>query len=186
MNRRLYRPVGLKEMELILQNNAFPPRFEWQPIFYPVLNFEYALQIARDWNPQDVNSGYCGFVTAFNIDQQYTDQFEEHTVGAAIHRELWIPSEELATFNQHIQGRIAIEAVFYGENFQGSKHADEMFMILYNAADLAAEITANFIPIQINFPYWTQTVIQGEKSRFLDSLAAIWIQIFPDMSLFKP
>lgn len=35
----LYRPVGLREMELIVESNykKFPPRLEWQPVFYPVL-----------------------------------------------------------------------------------------------------------------------------------------------------
>lgn len=44
----LYRPVGLKEMELIAESGfkKFPPRLMWQPIFYPVLNEQYASQIA--------------------------------------------------------------------------------------------------------------------------------------------
>jgi hypothetical protein len=35
----LYRPVGEKEMILIMESGfkKFPPRLEWQPIFYPVL-----------------------------------------------------------------------------------------------------------------------------------------------------
>ena len=48
----LYRPVGSKELELINESDwkKFPPRLYWQPVFYPVLNEEYAIQIARDWN----------------------------------------------------------------------------------------------------------------------------------------
>ena len=48
----LYRPVGPEELELIKQADwsAFPPRLPEQPIFYPVLNEEYATQIARAWN----------------------------------------------------------------------------------------------------------------------------------------
>jgi len=36
----LYRPVGQKELELIRDSGwrQFPPRLEWQPIFYPVLS----------------------------------------------------------------------------------------------------------------------------------------------------
>jgi hypothetical protein len=43
----LYRPVGQKELDLIreLEYRAFPPRLPEQPIFYPVLNQEYAAQI---------------------------------------------------------------------------------------------------------------------------------------------
>ncbi len=41
---KLYRPVGTKELELVIRsgNKAFPPRLPEQPIFYPVLNEEYA------------------------------------------------------------------------------------------------------------------------------------------------
>jgi hypothetical protein len=48
----LYRPVGPKELELIAASGytQFLPRLPDQPIFYPVLNEEYAKQIARDWN----------------------------------------------------------------------------------------------------------------------------------------
>jgi len=48
--KTLYRPVGIKELELIerLDWKAFPPRLDWQPIFYPVLNQPYAEQIARE------------------------------------------------------------------------------------------------------------------------------------------
>ena len=40
----LYRPVGPKELELIAASGyrEFPPRLPDQPIFYPVLNEEYA------------------------------------------------------------------------------------------------------------------------------------------------
>lgn len=48
--RLLYRPTGIHEMELIVKSQLreFPPRLEHQPIFYPVLTYEYAVQIARD------------------------------------------------------------------------------------------------------------------------------------------
>ena len=48
----LYRPVGPQELALIEASGwrEFPPRLPEQPIFYPVLNEEDAIQIARDWN----------------------------------------------------------------------------------------------------------------------------------------
>lgn len=69
----LYRPIGLKELELIATSNfrKFPPRLEWQPIFYPVLNEQYACQIAQEWNTKDAFSGYIGMVTKFEIDAGY-------------------------------------------------------------------------------------------------------------------
>jgi hypothetical protein len=52
---RLYRPIGYQELELIANDefSAFPPRLPSQPIFYPVLNLEYGMQIAKDWNTMD-------------------------------------------------------------------------------------------------------------------------------------
>ena len=116
---KLYRPVGLTEMELIAKANynAFPPRLVGQPIFYPVLNYEYAAQIAKDWNTQDAFSGYIGFVTSFLVDDDYIIQFEVHNVGGVIHDELWIPADELDEFNSNIIEDISIERVFYGGMF---------------------------------------------------------------------
>lgn len=115
----LYRPVGPKELELIAQSGfkAFPPRLPDQPIFYPVLNFEYAAQIAREWNSTGPEG--AGFVTRFEVEQSHADQFEVHVVGNRTHQELWVPAEELAEFNRHIVGLITVEAVFYGEKFNG-------------------------------------------------------------------
>jgi hypothetical protein len=60
----LFRPVGQKELELIRQSGftEFPPRLPEQPIFYPVLNEEYAAQIARDWNAKQGQTK-VGYVT---------------------------------------------------------------------------------------------------------------------------
>jgi hypothetical protein len=40
----LYRPVGRKEMDLIAATGfaAFPPRLDWQTIFYPVVTEAHA------------------------------------------------------------------------------------------------------------------------------------------------
>ncbi len=117
----LYRPVGLKELQLIIDAGfqAFPPRLSHQPIFYPVLNFDYAAQIARDWNTQDEVSDYVGFVTEFTVDDEYVSQFEVKVVGGSQHEELWVPAEELAQFNKNIQGEIAVVAHYVGDQFIG-------------------------------------------------------------------
>jgi hypothetical protein len=39
-------------------------------------------------------------------------------VGAAVHRELWVPAEELDEFNRHIVGRIEVTCEFHA-NRQG-------------------------------------------------------------------
>jgi len=109
----LYRPVGTKELELISEsgNLRFPPRLADQPIFYPVLNEKYATEIASQWNVK-YNEDHKGYVTRFEIDDEYYKRFEVHTVGAGYHQELWVPAEDLDTFNQHIMGEIQVISEF--------------------------------------------------------------------------
>ena len=110
----LYRPVGEAELRLIEESGwrAFPPRLAHQPIFYPVLNEAYAVQIARDWNTRDAASGYVGYVTRFAVRIAFLDRYAVRTVGARVHQELWVPAEELDEFNRHIVGLIQVVASF--------------------------------------------------------------------------
>jgi hypothetical protein len=116
----LFRPVGLHELRLIADTGyrAFPPRLPDQPIFYPVTNFEYARQIAEDWNTK-YNNPPCGFITKFAVSDEYIKQFEIQIVGARENAELWIPAENLEEFNANIFGEITVEAAYYGAGFVG-------------------------------------------------------------------
>lgn len=92
---------------------AFPPRLPDQPIFYPVLNFEYAEQIARDWNSTRENHAFVGYVTEFDVDDAFIARYAVQTAGAAaLHRELWVPADELDQFNCHILGEIRVIAIY--------------------------------------------------------------------------
>lgn len=106
----LYRPVGRIELDLIRQagNRSFPPRLSAQPYFYPVLNEEYAIQIARDWNTKDEASGYEGYVLKFSVREEFLSRYEVHVVGSSKHQEFWIPAAELYLFNANIVGEIEI------------------------------------------------------------------------------
>jgi hypothetical protein len=121
---KLYRPIGKKEYDLIKQSNflKFPPRLYWQPIFYPVLNQEYAEKIAGEWDTKDENSDYIGIVTQFNVNDDFISKYEKHIVGSSICEELWIPSEELEELNKNIIGKIEIIKVFYGKNIEDKKY----------------------------------------------------------------
>lgn len=103
----LFRPVGPRELALIEASEwkSFPARLHEQPIFYPVLNEEYAIQIARDWN---VNASGAGFVTRFVVESPYLVKFPIQIAGGSIHKELWVPAEELAAFNRHLIGKIEV------------------------------------------------------------------------------
>ena len=199
--KTLYRPVGLKEMALILQaeGEAFPPRLPDQPIFYPVLNRAYAEQIASEWNTGDKASGFAGFVTQFSLDADYLARFEEHVVGNSVHRELWVPAEDLEDFNQQIQGKIALVEAFYGERYVGVKHwyldlhADEMLALFCDTAatsgmDFDSEVRMNRHAIQLNFNYW---VLKDYRDRLPDEtkrdvlvkLVDAWSKRYPETPL---
>jgi hypothetical protein len=107
----LYRPVGPKELALIAASGyrEFPARLPEQPIFYPVLNEEYARQIAREWN---VPASGTGYVTRFALRADFAARFPVRKVGNAIHQELWIPAEDLAELNRNIIGLIEVIAEY--------------------------------------------------------------------------
>jgi len=111
----LYRPVGQEELDLIRGANysEFPARLPEQSIFYPVLNREYAIQIARDWNAKHNASG-TGYVTSFRVRSCYLSRYPVQTVGGSIHQEYWIPADDLDEFNRNIVGKIEVVAEFRG------------------------------------------------------------------------
>lgn len=119
---KLFRPVGIGELNLIKECGMikFPSRLAEQPIFYPVLNIEYARQIALEWNAKSPPE-YAGFVTEFDVEDEYISRFEVKTVGSSLHKELWIPAEELDEFNRHLLEEIRVVEAYYGENYVGDR-----------------------------------------------------------------
>ena len=117
----LYRPIGEAELQLIAATGflAFPPRLSHQPIFYPVLDHDYAVQIARDWNTKDEASGFAGWVTEFDLDDDFAARYPVQLAGGRGHRELWVAAEELMEFNAHIIGRIRVTSAFFGSAYVG-------------------------------------------------------------------
>ncbi len=113
----LYRPVGQREYEKLEKSgfSAWPRRLPEQPIFYPVTNEAYAVQIARDWNTKDDLNGNIGYVTRFEVGATYLSQFPVETVGGVEHSEYWIPAEQLEEFNEQIVGKIEVIRAFTPE-----------------------------------------------------------------------
>lgn len=72
--RILYRPVGPKELALIVESGyrELPPRLPEQPILYPVTNEEYARRIAEKWNVKESGSGY---VTRFAVREEFIARY---------------------------------------------------------------------------------------------------------------
>ncbi|NKI42561.1 hypothetical protein [Streptomyces physcomitrii] len=103
----LWRPTGPEELALVRESGwrAWPPRLPEQPIFYPVLDEEYAVKIARDWN---VKHSGVGYVTRFEVESEFVRRYPVRQAGGRTILELWVPAEELAEFNAHLVGEIQV------------------------------------------------------------------------------
>ena len=113
--------MDIEELRLVYEvgMKGFPPRKPEQPIFYPALNLEYANEIAKRWNAESQSAS--GYVARFNLDDKYGARFEPQKVGGSHHVELWVPSEELSRFNEHILPPIVIVSAHFGQS-EGSDH----------------------------------------------------------------
>ncbi|MFF3912024.1 hypothetical protein ACFYZB_00865 [Streptomyces sp. NPDC001852] len=107
----LWRPTGPEELELVreLDWRSWPPRLPEQPVFYPVLNKDHAIRIARDWNVQHDGAG---FVTRFEVDTEFLSRYPVRQAGGETMLELRVPAEELDEFNAHVVGRIEVVGEF--------------------------------------------------------------------------
>jgi hypothetical protein len=114
----LYRPVGQAEFELVRESGfrRFPSRLPHQPTFYPVLNEQYATQIARNWNLKDERSGFAGYVLRFSVRNEFLTCYEIHSVGGSEHQEYWIPAEDLQKLNDNIVGAIEVLSEFHAQS----------------------------------------------------------------------
>jgi hypothetical protein len=199
----LYRPVGINELRLIFESGlkAFPPRLPEQPIFYPVLYFDYARQIAFEWNTK--RQPFAGYVTEFAIDDNYVSQFEKHTVGGHQHQELWIPAENLDEFNHHIIGQIKVAEAHFGKEFRGfigentnlkGRDAIAQLIIIVNAyerspMDVSCEIVANSTAIFLNYPFWLKSdfiaegIDNNKRLKALEFIKEMWSLSFPELPL---
>ena len=198
----LYRPVGLQELELMYDSGmqSFPARLPKQPIFYPVLQLEYARQIASDWNAKSGAS--AGYVTQFKVEDPYIDRFEKHTVGHSEHQEFWIPADELEEFNKHLAGHIKVLEAHFGKAFLGfvpeqfalqGKNAVEQFTLLansylYKRMDFYLEIKRNHKAVFLNYPFWQKYDFKnpGLKEKIIKAIREAWLTSFPKIPLVAP
>ena len=103
----MYRPTGPNELALVASSGyrRWPPRLPEQPIFYPVTNEQYAIEIATRWNVKDRGVGY---VTRFLVRSDFVSRYPIQKVGGEHHAEWWIPAAELEQLNDSIVGLIAV------------------------------------------------------------------------------
>ena len=172
----------------------FPPRLAHQPFFYPVASADYARHIAANWNVNDEASGFSGFVTAFNVVEDYLSAPEPHVVGASTHVECWVPAGQLPSFNCAITDVNTIEAAFFGSRFVGyipeayglqGKNAMEQFVCLakawaYGRMDFAGEVSVSRKAVWLNSWFWalhdfaSPGIDSQQKRNVMDRLREAW------------
>lgn len=112
-------PTGPEELALVGDSGrrSWPPRLPEQPIFYPVLNGDYAVRIAREWNlPRDGK----GHVTRFRVDPAFVACYPVRRAGGRTILELWVPAEEPPEFNAHLRGPIeSVRSFLPGDRSEG-------------------------------------------------------------------
>ncbi len=101
----LWRPTGPAELALVEQSGwrEWPPRLPEQPIFYPVVNRDYAARIAKQWN---VPASGVGYVTRFEVEAEFMNGYAIQQAGGQTILEYWIPAQDLNQLNANIIGRI--------------------------------------------------------------------------------
>lgn len=191
---KLWRPVGLEELVLIFESGCtrFPRRLPEQPIFYPVLSRNYAVQIARDWNSRSVSG--AGYVTSFSIPDGLGNAYERHVVGGREHEELWVPAAELNAFNAQIEGGIRFEEAFFGPEFRGltarntglsGRNAIDQLVVLGNlfsdsSMDFFFEVSSNRTAVFANYAYWlvailpVGTLADERRAQVCEAIGAVW------------
>ncbi len=190
----LWRPVGLREMALVFEAGmrGFPPRLPEQPIFYPVLVEAYADQIAGTWNIAE--EPYAGYVLEIEISDDYIARYTPHTVGGPMHRELWVPSEDLAELNRQMTRPLSVRRAFFGPKYRGyiperfglrGADAYKQITVMIDTMDCSMfdfvmEVSANMLAFFLNFPFWKAAgptrlgVDAGRLERCLDHIRKAW------------
>lgn len=111
-----------------------------------------------------------------------------------LHRELWIPSEDLEQFNSHISGKIQVIDAFYGQGYKGiipdstglkGKDAVQQFLVLeaaydYYKMDFYCELINPWYIMLTNFKFWlfydfsSYGIYENRKLDVLLKIYEIW------------
>ena len=118
---KLYRPVGLTELEAIAATNyrGFPKGRGADSGIDLMLDREQAERMARDWHTNDAVSGFVGFLTELDLPFSLLGRYGI-TNATSDHRMLRIPSDDLDRLVARLPEPIRIVQHFTGSRFSGA------------------------------------------------------------------
>jgi hypothetical protein len=108
---RLFKPVGTGAHPRDWLSTV-PTKVADATIFYPVLHEEYAVHIARGRNATDAATAATSLGSGSR--SAFLQNYDVQTVGSSRHRENWIPADDVAAFNDDINGPIEVIYEFQG------------------------------------------------------------------------
>jgi hypothetical protein len=202
----LYRPVEIDELARIFDSGmrAIPfNRPDFPACYAAMTDFDLASQIARDFSKTSALK--AGYVVSFTIDSDSASQYE-HELGGEKERDyriLWVPPEELDTFNGHIEGLIEVDAAYFEDGFTGlvaeqyglrGADAVEQFVCLRAIADRSlmdffGETSAQRRIIYCHAPFWrthdftNQGVTIEKRDALIYDLVECWFSSTVEFSL---
>lgn len=157
------------------------------------MNYDYAAQIARRWNTEDEFSGNVGFVTEFELADEFISKYEVRNVGGKEHNEYWIPSEELMEMNKSIIGSIQITGSYYGSGYKGILAETVLFKnmtveeqaleVVKNSGEIIDSIATEKAVILANISYWELNALIPKEIIF--KVKESWVRNVPEVSLDK-
>jgi len=103
----LYRALGPEEYELLveLKYASLPPWPQEQPMVYPLLTEEYAIEVTSDRN---VHRSGVGYVVRFTVDDEFASGCEVCSVNGFAQQELRMSAEQMLEFHSHVTGKIDV------------------------------------------------------------------------------
>ncbi|MDW3849419.1 ADP-ribosylation/crystallin J1 [Micromonospora sp. BRA006-A] len=102
----LWRPLGQQELGLVREagGHRWPPLPPEQTHFFPMLDEDFAIRAAQDWNL----FGPVRYVARFHVETGFLGRYSTRSFGGSAAPMLWVAAEELDEFNAHIVGSIEV------------------------------------------------------------------------------
>lgn len=123
-------------------------------------------------------------MTRFEVEDAHASRFERRIVGARQHEELWVPAEDLPSFNARLLGPIEAVSAFFGVDFVGDSperdpraHLHRIVVAQQDGDDaLVRELEVTQLLTFLYFPYWLASdasALRIDPERLAVALASI-------------
>lgn len=127
--KTLYRPVGEKEMILIIESNykKIPNSEEWKDFLSLETNKHAAKRYAKTYY-RGAHTNYLGFVIEFEVTEAEYEKWDDKSKDE-YEKKIYVPKNKLEDFNEQIVGEIKATHLFVGYEFKETKNETIAYLI---------------------------------------------------------